>query len=73
MERRLREAFARADADASGCLSVAQLRSLLLQSGESANAAKRLVDDYDKSGKGGLDLESFLRAWQAEGLSAPDS
>ena len=72
IERRLHEAFARADVDSMGRLPVAKVRGLLVQSGESANAAKRLVDQYDKSGKGGLDLESFVRAWQAEGLGAPE-
>lgn len=70
-EQRLRDAFARADANGSGCLSVARLRGLLIQSGGSANEAKRLVDAYDTGGRGGLDLESFLHAWQTEGLGPP--
>ena len=74
VERRLHEAFQNADAEGTGQLSVAQLRGVLVQSGESANGAKRLVEQYGKSGnEGGLDLESFVRAWQAEGFSTPGS
>ena len=73
VERRLHDVFTKADADATGRLSVNQLRSLLIKSGESANGAKLLVEQYDNSGKGGLDLGSFVRAWQAEGFGTPDA
>ena len=71
VERRLREGFAQHDLDRSGGLSVAELRSALIGNGQPANLARRLVEEHDGSGRGALDVDSFIRAWHAEGLGLP--
>ena len=43
-----------------------ELRCALIGSGQHAKPAKHLVEEHDASGRGGLDVELFVRAWHAE-------
>ena len=55
-----RNALRRAERDG------AAVRCALIGSGQHANLAKHLVEEHDASGRGGLDVELFVRAWLAE-------
>lgn len=70
VEMSLRRAFPTFDVDASGGLSLSELRGALVKSGESANEAKRMLDDFDMAKKGELSADEFVHAWQAAGCGA---
>ena len=65
-EARLRSAFVQYDLDHSGGLSVKELRYALIQSGESANAAKKMIEGFAADATE-LTSDEFVRAWTESG------
>lgn len=68
-EARLRAGFRVYDADRSGGLSVHELRVALTRSGEPANAAKPMLDEFAAAAGRGDELteDEFVRAWTEGG------
>jgi len=66
-EARLREAFGKYDVDRSGGLNVSELRRALMESGEPANDASRMLNEFDLDGDGELNVDEFVRAWAGRG------
>ena len=60
-------AVERYDKDQSGGLSVAELRPVLIASGESANEAREVVEQYDANGDGELSKDELAQAWERDG------
>ena len=50
-----------------GGLSVAELRPVLIASGESANEAREVVEQYDANGDGELSKDELMQAWERDG------
>lgn len=62
-EGRLREAFALFDEDASGGLSLKELRHALVSSGEAAHDAKPMLEEFATEGRAELTVDEFVRGW----------